>query len=76
MCHFETTLLKKSSNKKLHTDIISRLEGMIQDNLVTIEGDKITVTENGIPFVRNCCMAFDQDLADSALRENMFSKTI
>jgi oxygen-independent coproporphyrinogen-3 oxidase len=49
---------------------------MVKDGLVIIEGDKVKVTEIGIPFVRNCCMAFDQDLADKTQQESMFSKTI
>lgn len=76
MCHFETELNTESKHKKLHVDIIKRLSNLIEDKLVSIDGNKITVTEAGIPFVRNCCMAFDQDLADSIQKENMFSKTI
>ncbi len=76
MCHFETELNSDSVNKQLHIDIKKRLEEMIADDLVIIEGDKITVTDAGIPFVRNVCMAFDQDLANSEQRQNMFSKTV
>jgi len=76
MCHFETTFDSDSPNKELQTAIVNRLAGMVEDNLVVIENNQLTVTEAGIPFVRNCCMAFDQDLADSQQRENMFSKTI
>jgi oxygen-independent coproporphyrinogen-3 oxidase len=76
MCHFETILAEKESVPSLHDGIKSRLQGLLKDDLIKIEGRKITVTEKGIPFVRNCCMAFDQDLADSKERKNMFSKTI
>jgi oxygen-independent coproporphyrinogen-3 oxidase len=49
---------------------------MISDKLVIIEGNCVKITEKGIPFVRNCCMAFDQDLNKNELKENLFSKTI
>lgn len=76
MCHFETILAEEESVPSLQDGIKSRLQGLLKDDLIKIEGQKITVTEQGIPFVRNCCMAFDQDLADSKERKNMFSKTI
>tara|TARA_B110000285_G_scaffold218048_1_gene267077 strand:+ start:219 stop:1580 length:1362 start_codon:yes stop_codon:yes gene_type:complete len=76
MCHFDTELNLNSPNKQLHVDIKKRLAGMISDDLVVIDGNKITVTDAGIPFVRNVCMAFDQDLANSELKQNMFSKTV
>ncbi len=76
MCHFETTLKADSPYKEVQDAIIGRLTEMVNDGLVVIEENKVCVTEIGIPFVRNCCMAFDQDLADKGQRENLFSKTI
>lgn len=76
MCHFETEMDVKSEYRDLHKTIIENLSEMVNDGLVTVEGDNVRVTESGIPFVRNCCMAFDQDIAQSSVRENMFSKTI
>ena len=76
MCHFETTLRTDSPFKDVQMAIIARLAEMVKDGLVVIDENKVRVTESGIPFVRNCCMAFDQDLADKQQRENLFSKTI
>lgn len=76
MCHFETALDPSSPNRNLHQDILERLDEMIKDGLVVVDGDRITVTDEGIAFVRNVCMAFDQDLINSGQRENMFSKTV
>lgn len=76
MCHFETQLNPNSTNAHLHEGIKSNLSEMIRDGLVVIEGNHIKVTEAGIPFVRNCCMAFDQDLAQTGKLDNMFSKTV
>ena len=76
MCHFHTTLNAHGQFSGLYSEIKNRLSEMIADGLVTIDGDEINVTSEGIPFVRNCCMAFDQDLQSSVQNENMFSKTI
>lgn len=76
MCHFETSFIEESPYKYIHKEIIDRLQEMIKDGLVEVAGNKVKVTESGVPFVRNCCMAFDQDLKQSVQRENLFSKTI
>ena len=76
MCHFETKIEDNSIITPLFPAIIDRLKEMISDKLITIEGNSIRITEKGIPFVRNCCMAFDQDLHRNELKENLFSKTI
>ncbi len=76
MCHFETEMRENSSIASVYPDIKSRLQPLVEDGLVVIENDKVRVTEEGIPFVRNCCMAFDQDLKSAISREQMFSKTI
>ena len=76
MCHFETTFDVESPYQIEHIEIKERLEGMVEDGLVKIDGNSIQVTQKGVPFVRNCCMAFDQSLVKSGKRENMFSKTI
>jgi oxygen-independent coproporphyrinogen-3 oxidase len=76
MCHFETILDNQSKIQPLFKDIKDRLKVMIEDGLVFIEGNKVSITEKGIPFVRNCCMAFDQDLNNTISKEKMFSQTI
>lgn len=76
MCHFETKFQSNSQFKSIHEIIKTRLAGMVQDGLVIIAGNTISVTKQGIPFVRNCCMAFDQDLEPDTKLERMFSQTI
>ena len=76
MCHFETTLEETSINSYVFSEIKTKLIPMIEDGLVDIVQNKVRVTEAGIPFVRNCCMAFDQDLTSDLKKEAMFSKTI
>jgi len=76
MCHFETEIKEHSIIKNDFKSIKEKLKEMIQDGLVLIEGDKISITEKGIPFVRNCCMAFDADLKRTERSDKMFSQTI
>lgn len=76
MCQFKTTFKANSSFKDIHETIKSRLKAMVSDGLVKIENDTILVTAEGIPFVRNCCMAFDQDLEPTLKTEKKFSQTI
>jgi oxygen-independent coproporphyrinogen-3 oxidase len=76
MCHFETILDEKSIISPAIPDIKNRLSDLVSDGFVVIEGSTIRITEEGIPFVRNCCMAFDQDLNNSISKEKMFSQTI
>ena len=49
---------------------------MVEDNLVLINGNHVLVTETGVPFVRNVCMAFDQNLSPESQNQRLFSKTI
>lgn len=76
MCHFETTWSPESSFAFLIPEVKEKLHEMCADGLVEIDENRFRVTEKGIPFVRNCCMAFDQDLSIEVQRESMFSKTI
>lgn len=74
MCRFETDLGTISSNQ-LREEVISKLQDLEEDQLVSIVGNKVFVRENGIAFIRNVAMCFDQYLP-AELQENLFSKTI
>jgi oxygen-independent coproporphyrinogen III oxidase len=76
MCHFETEIKKDSIIEQDFEGIQEKLADMIKDDLVSIEGYNVKITEKGIPFVRNCCMAFDADLKRTQKRDKMFSQTI
>lgn len=76
MCHFETYLSSDNKWQQINSEIIEQLAEMVQDALVVINGYHIKVTEKGIPFVRNCCMAFDRDLRVSNELKRQFSSTI
>ena len=55
---------------------LSDLKEMVNDNLVTIEENKIQITDAGRPFVRNICMAFDLHLKRKSPETNLFSMTV
>ncbi len=76
MCHFETRLNPTPEWKTLNDHIIHDLSELIADELIEIQGDLILVTENGVPFVRNVCMVFDQNLTNGLPTERLFSRTI
>lgn len=73
MCRFETEF---DGESELFEIIKKDLQELVFDGLVHINGRKVTVTREGIPFVRNICMAFDRKLQQSKPRENLFSKTV
>ena len=72
MCHFETVV----NDKTFLEEVKVRLREMEADGLVVFDGNKLQVTDVGIPFVRNACMAFDKDLQGGGERERMVSKTV
>mgnify|MGYP006144915495 CR=1 FL=1 len=76
MCHFETRLNPTPEWKTLNDQIIHDLSELITDGLVEILDDSILVTDNGVPFVRNVCMVFDQNLTNGLPTERLFSRTI
>jgi len=74
MCRFETTVAADST---IDFDQLSDLlKPMVEDGLVIINGRTVTVTESGIPFVRNCCMAFDAHLNEQQPTKPTFSQTV
>lgn len=71
MCHYETQL------DQLNPSILRGLERMKlleRDEIVEIHNDKIKITEEGKPFVRNICMALDTHYATKQSAKPMFSK--
>lgn len=52
---------------------LERLQGMVDDGLVELDGDRVQVTELGRLFVRNVAMTFDAYLPRQT---NQFSRTV
>ncbi|MFN5983812.1 MAG: oxygen-independent coproporphyrinogen III oxidase [Fluviicola sp.] len=73
MCYFETEINEDSHLS--FSDLIRDLYPLIVDGLVEVKDTKISVTPEGLPFIRNCCMAFDQYLKNP-ISAKTFSRTI
>jgi oxygen-independent coproporphyrinogen-3 oxidase len=52
------------------------LAEMLNDNLIKIEGDIMSVTENGRPFIRNICAFFDSRMRAKNPGQRIFSSSI
>jgi oxygen-independent coproporphyrinogen-3 oxidase len=76
MCHFQMNW-GETSSEKYKSDIRARLKEMVTDELIRELPSGFQLTEKGIPFVRNACMAFDTYLHEAGRSEKpLFSKTI
>lgn len=75
MCQFETTWNTATSFDGL-TEVLERLEEMEQDGLLIILRDGLQITDDGKPFVRNVCMAFDLYLQKHSPQTQLFSMTV
>jgi oxygen-independent coproporphyrinogen III oxidase len=75
MCNLETKWTYKI-NDQIKNDILDRLQEIIDDNLIEVSNDKITVKEEGRMFIRNICMAFDLRLIENKPETRIFSMTI
>jgi oxygen-independent coproporphyrinogen-3 oxidase len=76
MTRFETDLASAEGYTPFLGEAADRLEGLVSDGLVQIEGGLCRVTEMGRPFLRNICMAFDARLAGNAGAARQFSRTV
>ena len=76
MCQFETSWNDEKLQFPELTEVIDSLYEMQQDGLLELQENKLIVTEDGKPFVRNICMAFDLHLKRKAPERQLFSMTI
>ncbi|MNR41458.1 Oxygen-independent coproporphyrinogen-III oxidase [compost metagenome] len=60
----------------LTAQIKEELSTLVQDGLVSIEGDLIRCTAIGRSFLRNICMAFDQRFLKLRTKMQLFSEAI
>lgn len=76
MCQFETSWKSPELYLSELKDIVLNLEEMENDGLIEIYHDRIKVTDEGKPFVRNVCMAFDVLLQRKQPESRIFSMTV
>ena len=49
---------------------------MIEDGLVEVDGTQLRLTEQGLPFLRNACLFFDQRLRRQQPTSRIFSQAV
>jgi oxygen-independent coproporphyrinogen-3 oxidase len=76
MCHFETVWRPALYETGFYSQMISKLEALQQDGLITINSARLEILPKGYAFVRNVCMAFDLDLQRHTPDKPLFSTTI
>ncbi|MCR4030198.1 MULTISPECIES: oxygen-independent coproporphyrinogen III oxidase [Flavobacterium] len=75
-CELETSWTAESLNFAELPEVLIALNEIENDHLIVIENNKIKITEEGRPFVRNICMAFDLHLKRKSPETNLFSMTV
>lgn len=76
MCKMETSWSNETNYFAELPQTLEKLVEMERDGIVKIEKDKIIVPEEGRPFVRNICMAFDLRLQRKLPETQLFSMTV
>ncbi|WP_299110119.1 oxygen-independent coproporphyrinogen III oxidase [uncultured Tenacibaculum sp.] len=76
MCHFTTSWEEETLQIENVENHINKLQEMINDGLVCVEKNHLTVPEEARPYVRNICMAFDKKLQEKQPETKLFSMTI
>lgn len=76
MCTFQTTWDAPEQYFAELPEVLAQLVEMQQDGLLQMTEQSIHVTEQGQPFVRNICMAFDLHLKRKKPENRIFSMTI
>jgi oxygen-independent coproporphyrinogen-3 oxidase len=74
MCRFETEW--KQEDIFFRSEIIRRLTDMLADGIAEADDRGVRILPEGLPFVRNACMAFDLRLWSERKSGQLFSKTI
>lgn len=72
MCQGEVRL---SSSEQVN-DVKEFLADMVRDGLVELEGDRLKLTSQGRPFLRNACVALDRRLRDKQPSTRIFSQAL
>ena len=76
MCSFETFWKDDASVFEELPEVLIKLKEFEQDGLLIFGNKHVSVTEEGKPFIRNICMAFDLLLQRKKPETKLFSMTI
>lgn len=76
MCTFTTSWKNSDMAFPELPQVLEQLIEMQKDGLLEVKGEHIDITEQGKPFIRNICMAFDLRLKRKLPNTRIFSMTI
>ncbi len=81
MCHLylDTTEVERKFGVTFRTyfaDALQKLEELVRDGLLEIDGDRIRISMTGRLFLRNIAMAFDAYLPQKGAQRPLYSKTV
>ncbi len=76
MCNFSTDWSKLEDYCDHIPLAIEKLKEAHADGLINFTENGLAITNQGIPFVRNICMAFDARLMRKTPQTNLFSSTV
>ena len=76
MCHFKTSWHEENEVLEATDEVLGRLQEMKADGLIKISAGELEVTDEGRPFIRNICMAFDLRLHRNKPETQLFSMTV
>jgi len=75
MCRHESDFNSTFCNQILLENSMRRLLELIEDRLISIDDNKVTLSEKGKFFLRNICLAFDKRYWNKIPDKNIFSTT-
>jgi oxygen-independent coproporphyrinogen-3 oxidase len=76
MCHGETSWKNENEQCDALYESLERLGELEEDGLVIVTREKLRVKAQGMPFLRNICMAFDARLWKSLPQSKLFSMAV
>lgn len=76
MCCLQTTWSLQNEQFSGIENVTESLEEFVSDGILTLNENSLTITNAGIPFIRNVCMAFDLRLKRKQPETRLFSMTI
>ena len=75
MCKHESDFSTNAIDQSIFNQNAPRLTDFVNDGLIVLDGQKITLTDLGKLFIRNICLAFDARYWSKSKMENVFSTT-
>jgi len=76
ICRYETNWESAFDQCPALFEALERLQPLQEDGLINLLGNRLYVSKQGKPFIRNICMAFDAKLHRNIPTGNIFSSTV